>query len=55
VQVDPMYATNVPGVYAAGDSTGTMPSVANSIAAGSSAAARIVHDVVFERHGVGAS
>jgi thioredoxin reductase len=55
VAVDDMYGTNVPGVFAAGDTIGVMPSVANSVAAGSSAAAAIVRSLVFERHGLGAS
>ena len=42
VEVDAMFATSVPGLYAAGDVVGRMPSVANSIANGSNAAAMIV-------------
>jgi pyruvate/2-oxoglutarate dehydrogenase complex dihydrolipoamide dehydrogenase (E3) component len=42
VAVDAMFATDVPGVSAAGDVTGRMPSVANAIAAGSTAAAIVV-------------
>lgn len=37
-----MGMTNVPGVFAAGDVTGQMPSVANVVASGSNAAAAIV-------------
>ena len=37
------YETNGPGVFAAGDTTNYMPSVANAVSAGSSAAAQIVH------------
>ena len=42
IEVDGKFETSVPGLYAAGDTTGTMPSVANAVAAGSSAAAMIV-------------
>ncbi len=45
VAVDPMYATSVPGVFAAGDATVSMPSVANAIAAGSTAAAMVVRSI----------
>ena len=43
VEVDESFHSSVPGVSAAGDVSGRMPSVANAIAAGSSAAAMIVH------------
>ena len=46
VEVDGSFQTSVEGLYAAGDLTGRMQSVANSIAAGSSAAAMIVHSLV---------
>jgi len=52
VEVDPMFHTSVPGLFAAGDLGSQMPSVANAVAAGSSAAAMIVHDVVAEAHGL---
>lgn len=55
VRIDPMYRTNVPEVYAAGDTSAAMPSVANAIAAGSAAAAMIVHDLVAARHGLPAA
>ncbi len=45
VAVDAMYATSVPGVFAAGDATVSMPSVANAIAAGSTAAAMVVRSI----------
>ena len=45
VAVDQRYATGVPGLWAAGDVTGAMPSVANVIAAGGSAAAMVVADI----------
>lgn len=49
LQVDGTFRTNIAEVYAAGDNAG-MPSVANAVAAGSTAAAMIVHDLVTERH-----
>jgi len=42
---DGMGQTTVPGLFAAGDVTGTMPSVANAVAAGARVAAAIVHDL----------
>jgi thioredoxin reductase len=45
VAVDAMLRTTVPGLLAAGDVAGEMPSVANAVAAGSRAAAVIVHDL----------
>jgi thioredoxin reductase len=45
IEVDELAQTSVPGVFAAGDVTVQMPSVANAIAAGSKAAAVIVHDL----------
>jgi thioredoxin reductase len=48
VKVDAAFRTTVPGLFAAGDTTGQMPSVANVIAAGSSAAAHIVHELTAE-------
>ena len=49
VQVDAAFRTSVAEVCAAGDNAG-IPSVANAAAAGSTAAAMIVHDLVTERH-----
>ncbi|MDQ2675851.1 MAG: NAD(P)/FAD-dependent oxidoreductase [Actinomycetota bacterium] len=46
IEVDSAYCTSVEHVFAAGDATGGMPSVANSVAGGSSAAAHIVHSLV---------
>jgi thioredoxin reductase len=46
IEVDAALHTTVPGLLAAGDVTGQMPSVANAIAAGSAAAARIVHGLM---------
>jgi thioredoxin reductase len=51
LQVDPMLQTTAPGVSAAGDLSGQMPSVANAVAAGSNAAAMIVHSLMEEIHG----
>jgi thioredoxin reductase len=41
-------ATAVPGLSAAGDTTGAMPSVANAVAAGATAAAFVVHGLMEE-------
>ncbi|MDP2712044.1 MAG: NAD(P)/FAD-dependent oxidoreductase [Solirubrobacteraceae bacterium] len=49
VQVDPTtFATSVPGLYAAGDIGTNMPSVANAVAAGASAAAMMIHGLMTE-------
>jgi thioredoxin reductase len=49
IEVDAMFRTSVPGLYAAGDASATAPpSVATAIAAGSTAAKTIVHDLVEE-------
>ena len=48
IEVDEMLNTTVPGMSAAGDVGGQMPSVANAIAAGSTAAARIVHGLMAD-------
>lgn len=50
VEVDPTFHTGVPGHFAAGDVSSQMPSVANAVAAGSSAAAMIVHGLMAEAH-----
>jgi len=50
VEVDPTLHTSVPGLSAAGDVSGQMPPVANAVAAGSSAAAMIVHGLMAEAH-----
>ncbi len=52
VEVDPMFETSVTGLSAAGDLSSHMPSVANAVAAGSSAAAMIVHGLVSEAYGL---
>lgn len=45
VEVDPRFATTVPGVYAAGDLALPMPSVANAVMSGSVAAAAVVGEL----------
>lgn len=49
IEVDAMYRTSVPGVFAAGDVSAQMPQVAAAIAAGSAAAASVVASFVEER------
>jgi thioredoxin reductase len=46
-----MFHTSVAGLSAAGDVSSHVPSVANAVAAGSSAAAMIVDDLISEAHG----
>jgi thioredoxin reductase len=46
VTVDATFATSAPGLFAAGDATGNMPSVANAIASGSTAAAAVVQSLL---------
>jgi thioredoxin reductase len=48
LELDPGFHSSVPGLSAAGDLSGQMPSVANAVASGSSAAAMIVHDLALE-------
>jgi thioredoxin reductase len=50
VAVDPLSTTSVPGLFAAGDVGASMPSVANAVAAGSNAAAAVVHSLIADRH-----
>ena len=50
--VDAGYETTSAGVFAAGDSCGQMPSVANAIAAGSNAAAMIVRSILESAYAV---
>jgi thioredoxin reductase len=52
VEVDSTFQTSVPGLFAAGDVSAQMPSVANAIAAGSIAAAMIVHSSMAEANGL---
>jgi len=55
IEVDPIFHTSVPGLSAAGDVSSQVPSVANTVAAGSSAAAMIVHGLMSEAHGLTAA
>lgn len=44
--VDAKFATSVPGLFAAGDAGGVMPSVASAVASGHTAAAMVVMDLM---------
>jgi thioredoxin reductase len=48
IEVDQAFRTSVPGVLAAGDVCVPMPSVANAVASGSTAAAVVVHELMSE-------
>ncbi|HEX2416023.1 MAG TPA: NAD(P)/FAD-dependent oxidoreductase [Thermoleophilaceae bacterium] len=48
LEIDSAFQTSVPGLFAAGDASSQMPSVANAVAAGSSAAAAVVHDLMAD-------
>jgi thioredoxin reductase len=50
LEVDPMFHTTVPGLHAAGDLSAQMPSVAGAVAAGSTAAAMVVHGLMADAH-----
>jgi thioredoxin reductase len=52
VAVDARYRTDGPGLWAAGDVSAQMQSVAGAIAAGSMAAAMIVQSLLAETHGL---
>ena len=52
IEIDSMLHTSVPGVSAAGDIGSQMPSVASAVAAGSAAAAMIVHGLLAEAYGL---
>jgi thioredoxin reductase len=52
VAVDSRFRTDAPGLFAAGDLTVQMPSVASAIAAGSVAAATVVQSLLAEAHGL---
>ncbi|MDX6679953.1 MAG: hypothetical protein QOE31_4005 [Solirubrobacteraceae bacterium] len=52
VQVDARFATSMPGVFAAGDVSSQMPSVAGAIGAGHLAAATLVGSLMTEAHGL---
>ena len=49
VKVDMRMAASVPGVFAAGDAAAQMPSIQNAIAAGTMAAAGVVHELTIQR------
>ncbi len=51
LQVDGQCTTTAAGVFAAGDLSGQMQSVANAVAAGSNAAAMVVRSLVDDDHG----
>ena len=55
VEVDPMLHTSVAGLSAAGDVSSQMPSVANAVAAGSTAAAMVVQGLMTDAHGAPSS
>lgn len=48
IDVDAAFGAGAAGLYAAGDLVGGMPSVANAVAAGSNAAAHVVHSLVVD-------
>ncbi len=48
----PLQQTSVPGVFAAGDLAGLMPSVTSAITSGSVAAAGVVQSLVAQEHGM---
>jgi thioredoxin reductase len=48
VRIDAFQRTSVPGVYAAGDNSALLRSVANSIGAGNIAGNMIYHDFITE-------
>ncbi len=50
VAIDTMFRTSIPGLFAAGDVGTQSPSVATAVAAGSTAAAAIVHDLLAEAY-----
>jgi len=52
IEIDATGHTSVAGMSAAGDIAAPMPSVANAIAAGSTAAAMLVHGAVADRYGL---
>ena len=53
--VDAAYATSVPGLFAAGDAAGVMPSLANAVASGNTAAAMVVMSLTTAPRGLSAS
>ena len=55
VAVDAAFATSVPGLFAAGDVGAVMPSVANAVASGHTAAAMVVQSLMTAAGGLAAS
>jgi thioredoxin reductase len=55
VAVDASFATTVPGLFAAGDAGGMMPSVPNAVASGNTAAAMLVGSLMTAPRGLAAS
>ncbi|CAN5841810.1 hypothetical protein BH20ACT7_BH20ACT7_17710 [soil metagenome] len=53
VAIDTMFRTSIPGLFAAGDVGTQSPSVATAVAAGSTAAVAIVHDLLAEAYAFG--
>jgi thioredoxin reductase len=49
IEVDPQFNSTAPGLHAAGDAAGVMPSVANAVAAGNMAAAMLVGGLMGDR------
>ncbi|MGY0037369.1 FAD-dependent oxidoreductase [Pedobacter sp. NJ-S-72] len=47
IKIDNLKKTSIPGIYAAGDCTEAMRSVAGSVAAGSAAGAFINHELII--------
>jgi len=52
VDVDTLYRTTAPGVFAAGDLSAQMPQVATAVAAGSLAAAAVVQSLLADEYGL---
>lgn len=52
LDVDALWRTTVPGVFAAGDLSAQLPQVAGAIAAGSQAAAAVVQSLLADDHGL---
>lgn len=55
VTIDASFATTVTGLFAAGDASGMMPSVANAVASGNSAAGMVVQSLMTAPGGLAAS
>jgi thioredoxin reductase len=55
VAVNATFATSVPGLFAAGDAAGVLPSVANAIASGHTAAAAVVQSLMTQPRKLAAS